>query len=56
MDVSDMKVTDEDSFLSRSMIKAENIIMKERICIVKLTIRNRVAKVDVEPNATSRTV
>ena len=43
--VSDVKVTDEDDFLSRSMmIKAKNIIMKERIWI------NRVAQRDhVEP-------
>ena len=34
MNVSDMKVTDKDDFLSRSMmIKAKNIIMKERIWI-----------------------
>ena len=52
-----MKVTDEDSFLSRSMMtKAKNIFMKERIWItVKLTSQNRAAKVDVEPNATSWT-
>ena len=57
MDVTSVKVSDEDGFLSRSMmIKAKNIIMKERIWIsVKLTIQNRVAKVDVEPNATSWT-
>ena len=31
MDVSDMKVTDEDGFLPRSMmIKVKNFIMKER--------------------------
>ena len=42
MDVSDVKVTDEDGFLSCSMmIKAKNIIMKERIWI------NRVAQRDV---------
>ena len=57
MNVSDVKVTDEDGYLSRSKtIKANNKIVKERIWInVKLTIRNRVAKVDVEPNATSWT-
>ena len=34
MDVSDVKVTDEDGFLSRSMmIKSKNTIMKERIWI-----------------------
>ena len=34
MNVSDVKMTDEDSFLSNSMmIKAKNIIMKERIWI-----------------------
>ena len=34
MDVSDVKVTDEDDFLSRSMmIKEKNIIMKERTWI-----------------------
>ena len=39
MNVSDMKVTDKDDFLSRSMIiKAKNIIMKERTWI------NRVAQ------------
>ena len=55
MNVIVMNVIDEDGFLSRSMmIKAKDIIMKERIWItVKLTIQNRVAKVDVEPNATS---
>ena len=42
MDVSDVKVTDEDCFLSRSMmIKAKNTIMKERTWI------NRVAQRDV---------
>ena len=41
MDVSDVKVTVEDGFLSCSMmIKAKNIIMKERIWI------NRVAQRD----------
>ena len=57
MNVSDVKVTDEDGYLSRSKtIKANNKIVKERIWItVKLTIQNRVAKVDVEPNATSWT-
>ena len=35
---------------------SNNKIVKERIWIaVKLTIQNRVAKVDVEPNARSRT-
>ena len=34
MNVSDVKITDEDGFLSRNMtIKAKNIIMKERIWI-----------------------
>ena len=34
MNVSDVKMTDEDSFLSNStMIKAKNIIMQERIWI-----------------------
>ena len=38
MDVCDVNVTDEDGFLSRSMmIKAKNTLMKERIWI------NRVA-------------
>ena len=38
MDVFDVRMTDEDGFLSRStMIKAKNTIMKERILI------NRVA-------------
>ena len=57
MDVTSVKVSDEDGFLSRStMIKASNKIVKERIWItVKLTIQNRVAKVHVEPNATSWT-
>ena len=42
MDVNDVKVTDEDGFLSRSMmIKAKNTIMKERIWI------NRAAQRDV---------
>ena len=41
MDVSDVKVTDEDGFLFRSMmIKAKNTIMKERTWI------NRVAQRD----------
>ena len=44
MDVSDVKVTDEDGLLSRSMmIKAKNIIMKERIWI------NRVISEKVTP-------
>ena len=57
MNASDVKVTDEDGYLSRSKtIKANNKIVKERIGItVKLTIQNRVAKVHVEPNATRRT-
>ena len=34
MDASDVKVTEENGFLSRTlMIKAKNIIMKERIWI-----------------------
>ena len=57
MDVtSDVKVTDESDFLSHSMMIKAKAIMKERIWItVKLTIQNRVAKVDDEPNATSWT-
>ena len=57
MNVSDVKVTDEDGYLSCSKtIKANNNTVKERIWItVKLTVKNRVAKVDVEPNATSWT-
>ena len=57
MNVSDVKVTDEDGYLSCSKtIKANNNTVKERIWItVKLTIKNRVVKVDVEPNATSWT-
>ena len=38
-----MKVTDEDGFLSRSMmIKAKNIIMKERIWINRVPQRDHV--------------
>ena len=57
MNVSNMTVTDEDGYLSRSKtFNSNNKIVKERIYIaVKLTILNRVAKVDVEPNARSRT-
>ena len=57
MNVSDMTVTDEDGYLSRSKtFNSNNKIVKERIWIaMKLTIQNRVAKVDVEPNARSRT-
>ena len=57
MNVSDVKVTDKDGYLSRSKtIKANNKIVKERIWItVKLTLQNRVARVDVEPNARSWT-
>ena len=57
MNVSDMTVTEEDGYLSRSKkFNSNNKIAKERIWIaVKLTIQNRVAKVDVEPNARSRT-
>ena len=57
MNVSDLTVTDEDGFLSRSKkFNSVNKIVKERICIaVKLTVQNRVAEVDVEPNARSRT-
>ena len=57
MNVSDMTVTEEDGYLSRSKtFNSNNKIAKERIWIaVKLTILNRVAKVDVEPNARSRT-
>ena len=52
-----MTVSDEDVFLSRSKtFNSNNKIVKERIWIaVKTTIQNRVAKVDVEPNARSRT-
>ena len=55
VNVSDMTVSDEDGYLSRSkMFNSNNKIVKEGIGItVKLTIQNRVAKVDVEPNATS---
>ena len=57
MNVSDMTVSDEDGYLSRSnTLNSNNKTVKERIWIaVKLTIQNRVAKVDVEPNARSRT-
>ena len=57
MNVSDMTVSDEDGYLSRSKtFNSNNKIVKKRIWIaVKLTIQNRVAKVDVEPNARSRT-
>ena len=38
MNVSDVKITDEEGFLSRRrMIKAKNIIMKERIWINAVT-------------------
>ena len=38
--VTDVKVTDEDGFLSCSMmIKAKNIVMKERIWIVLRRIK-----------------
>ena len=57
MKVTSVNVSDENDFLSHSMmIKEKNIIMEERIWItVKLTIQKRVAKVDVEPTATSWT-
>ena len=57
MNVSDMTVCDEDGYLSRSKtFNSNNKVVKQRIWIaVKLTIQNRVAKVDVEPNARSRT-
>ena len=53
MNVSNMTVTDEDGYLSCSKtFNSNNKIVKERIWIaMKLTIQNRVAKVDVEPNA-----
>ena len=45
MNVSDMKVTDKDDFLSRSMmIKAKNIIMKERIWINRV-----ISKIETQP-------
>ena len=41
MNVSDVNVTDEDDFLSRStMIKAKNIIMKERTWIDRVAQRD----------------
>ena len=57
VNVSDMTVSDEDGYLSRSeTFNSNNKIVKERIWIaVKLTIQNRVVKVDVELNARSRT-
>ena len=57
MNVSDMTVSDEDGYLSRGRtFNSNNKIVKERTWIaVKLTIQNRVAKVDVESNARSRT-
>ena len=57
MNVSDMTVSDEDGYLSRSKtFNSNNKIVKKRIWIaVKLTSQDRVAKVDVEPNARSRT-
>ena len=57
MNVSDMTVSAEDGYLFRSKtFNANNKIVNERIWItVKLTIQNRVAKVDVETNAVSRT-
>ena len=56
MNVSDMTVSDEDGYLSCSKtFNSNNKIVKERIWIaMKLTIQNRVAKVDVETNARSR--
>ena len=53
MNVSDMTVTDEDGYLSRSeTFNSNNKIVKKRIWIaMKLTIQNRVAKVDDVPNA-----
>ena len=43
MDVSDVKVTDEDGFLSRSMmIKTKNIIITERIWINRIAQRDHV--------------
>ena len=45
MNVSDMKVTDKDDLLSRSMmIKAKNIIMKERIWINRV-----ISKIETQP-------
>ena len=57
MDVSDVQVSDKDGYRFRSKtINANNKIVKGRIWItVKLTLQNRVAKVDVEPNARSWT-
>ena len=57
MNVSDMTVSDKDGYLTRNKtFNANNKIVKERIWItVKLTIQNRVAKVDVETNARSQT-
>ena len=56
VNVSDMTVSDEDGYLSRSKtFNSNNKIVKERIWIaVKLTIQNLAAKVDAEPNARSR--
>ena len=43
MDVSDVKMTGEDGFLSRSMmIKTKNIIIKERIWINRIAQRDHV--------------
>ena len=49
MDVSDMKVTDEDGFPSCSMmIKAKNMIMKERIWINRVAQRDHVFSICIE--------
>ena len=47
MDVSDVKVTDEDGFLSRSMVKAKNI-MKERIWINRVVERDHVFSICIQ--------
>ena len=45
MGVNDVKVTDEDGFLSCSMtIKAKNIIMRERIWINRVAQRDSLSK------------
>ena len=49
VDVSDVEVTDEDGFLSRSkMIKAKNTILKERIWIMRVVERDHVYSICIQ--------
>ena len=49
MDVTCVKVSDEDDFLSRGMmIKAKNLIMKERIWINRAAQRDHVFSICIE--------